>query len=40
MSSDRLFLNRLLASSARLRFTGTLTLKRLHDRMESFIIER
>ncbi len=40
MSSGRLFLNGLLASIARLRFTGTISLKRLHQRMESFIIER
>jgi hypothetical protein len=40
MSSDRLFLNGLLASIARLCFTGTISLKRLHQRMESFIIER
>jgi hypothetical protein len=39
MSSGRLFLNGLLASSARLRFTGTISLKRLQQRMESFIIE-
>jgi hypothetical protein len=40
MSSDRLFLNGLLASIARLCFTGTISLKRLQQRMESFIIER
>ena len=32
MSSDRLFLGRLLASSARLRFTGTINLTRLFQR--------
>lgn len=40
MSSDRLFLNGLLASIARLRFTGIIRLKRLPLRMESFTIER
>jgi hypothetical protein len=40
MSSGRLFLNGLLASIARLRFTGIIRLKRLLPRMESFTIER
>ena len=40
MSSGRLFLDGLLASIARLRFTGIISLKRLPLRMESFIIER
>jgi hypothetical protein len=40
MSSGRLFLNGLLASIARLRFTGKISLKLLPFRMESFIIER
>jgi hypothetical protein len=40
MSSGRLFLNGLLASIARLRFTGIFRLKRLPPRMESFTIER
>ena len=40
MSSDRLFLNGVLASIARLRFTGTLSLKLLPHRMETFTIER
>jgi hypothetical protein len=40
MSSDRLFLDGLLASIARLRFTGSLSLKLLPPPMESFIIER
>jgi hypothetical protein len=31
MSSGRLFLDGLLASIARLRFTGTISLKRLHQ---------
>jgi len=40
MSSGRLFLNGLLASIARLRFTGIISLKLLPLRMESFTIER
>jgi hypothetical protein len=40
MSSGRLFLNGLLASIARLRFTSIIRLKRLPARMESFTIER
>jgi hypothetical protein len=40
MSSGRLFLDGLLASIARLRFTGIIRLKLLPLRMESFIIER
>jgi len=40
MSSGRLFLDGLLASIARLRFTGIISLKRLPPRMKSFIIER
>jgi hypothetical protein len=40
MSSGRLFLNGLLASIARLRFTGIIRLKRLPAPMESFTIER
>ena len=39
-SSGRLFLNGLLASIARLRFTGTIRLNLLPHRLESFIIER
>ena len=40
MSSGRLFLNGLLASIARLRFTGIIRLKRLPPRRELIIIER
>jgi hypothetical protein len=40
MSSGRLFLDGVLASIARLRFTGILSIKPLPPRMESFIIER
>jgi hypothetical protein len=40
MSSDRLFLDGVLASIARLRFTGTTSLNLLPHRRESFIIER
>jgi hypothetical protein len=40
MSSGRLFLDGLLASIARLRFTGIISLKRLPYRMEELIIER
>jgi len=40
MSSGRLFLDGLLASIARLRFTGIISLKPLPPRTESFIIER
>jgi hypothetical protein len=40
MSSGRLFLDGVLASIARLRFTGTISLKLLPLRIESFIIER
>ena len=40
MSSGRLFLNGLLASIARLRFTGIFRLNLLPPRMESFTIER
>ena len=40
MSSVRLFLNGLLASIARLRFTGTPSLNLLPHRRESFTIER
>ena len=40
MSSGRLFLDGLLASIARLRFTGIISLKLLPLRMESFTIER
>jgi hypothetical protein len=40
MSSGRLFLDGLLASIARLRFTGIISLNLLPPRMESFIIER
>jgi len=40
MSSGRLFLDGLLASIARLRFTGIISIKLLPLRMESFIIER
>jgi hypothetical protein len=40
MSSGRLFLNGLLASIARLRFTDSTRLNLLPLRMESFIIER
>ena len=40
MSSGRLFLDGLLASIARLRFTGIIRLKLLPRRMEFFIIER
>ena len=40
MSSDQLFLDGVLASIARLRFTGKISLKLLPFRMESFIIER
>ena len=40
MSSGRLFLDGLLASIARLRFTGIISLNLLSPRMESFIIER
>ena len=38
MSSGRLFLDGLLASIARLRFTGIIRLRLLPPRMESFII--
>ena len=38
MSSGRLFLDGALASVARLRFTGIISLKLLPPRMESFII--
>jgi hypothetical protein len=40
MSSGRLFLSGLLASIARLRFTGIISLKLLLPRMELIIIER
>jgi hypothetical protein len=40
MSSGRLFLDGALASVARLRFTGFISLKRLPSRSELFIIER
>ena len=40
MSSDRLFLDGVLASIARLCFTGTTRLKRLPARKKAFIIER
>ena len=40
MSSGRLFLGGLLASIARLRFTGIISLRLLPLRMESFTIER
>ena len=40
MSSGRLFLSGLLASSARLRFTGIIRLKPLPPRRELIIIER
>ena len=40
MSSGRLFLNGVVATRARLRFTGIIRLKRLPLRRESFIIER
>jgi hypothetical protein len=40
MSSGRLFLDGALASVARLRFTGFISLKRLASRSELFIIER
>jgi hypothetical protein len=40
MSADRLFLDGLLASIARLRFTGIISLNLLPLRKESFIIER
>jgi hypothetical protein len=40
MSSGRLFLSGLLASIARLRFTGIISLKLLPSRRKEFIIER
>jgi hypothetical protein len=40
MSSDRLFLNGMLASIARLRFTGIISVNLLPLRRESFTIER
>jgi hypothetical protein len=40
MSSGRLFLNGLLASIARLRFTGIISIKPLPLPMKAFIIER
>jgi hypothetical protein len=40
MSSGRLFLDGLLASIARLRFTGIISLRLWPLRMESFTIER
>jgi hypothetical protein len=40
MSSGRLFLDGMLASIARLRFTGITSLNLLPHRMESFTIER
>ena len=40
MSSGRLFLDGLLASIARLRFTGKIRIKLLPLRMECFTIER
>jgi hypothetical protein len=40
MSSGRLFLSGLLASIARLRFTGIISLNPLPPRTESFTIER
>ena len=40
MSSGRLFLDGVLASSARLRFTGKISIKLLPLRMECFTIER
>ena len=40
MSPGRLFLDGLLASIARLRFTGIISLNLLPSRMEFFIIER
>ncbi len=40
MSSGRLFLDGLLASIARLRFTGNVRIKLLPLRMECFTIER
>jgi hypothetical protein len=40
MSSGRLFLDGVLASIARFRFTGSISLNLLPLRMETFIIER
>jgi hypothetical protein len=40
MSSGRLFLDGLLASIARLRFTGKIRIKLLPLQMECFTIER
>jgi hypothetical protein len=40
MSPGRLFLDGLLASIARLRFTGIISLKLLPYRTEEFIIKR
>lgn len=40
MSSGRLFLDGLLASIARLRFTGTLSIRLLVRSGKGFIIER
>jgi hypothetical protein len=40
MSSGRLFLNGVLASIARIRFTDTASIKLLLNRKEGFIIER
>jgi len=40
MSSVRLFLDGVLASIARLRFTGIISIKPLPPRMESIIIRR
>jgi hypothetical protein len=40
MSSGRLFLNGLVATIARLRFTGLIRIKLLPHRREAFIIER
>jgi hypothetical protein len=40
MSSGRLFLDGVLASIARFRFTGIISLNLLPLRMETFIIER
>jgi len=40
MSSGRLFLDGLLASIARLRFTGKISIKLLVDPVKGFIIER
>jgi hypothetical protein len=40
MSSGRLFLDGVLASIARLRFTGFISIKLLPHRMELLIIER